>query len=154
MNEDDFKKLVRKFLLREAAGQEHKRLESILDAWAVQLGYEKRYTQLPNGQRPDVLRDFNESVFIGDAKDATNETPKTTQTLRRIDSYMQQFGYLLVRGYHGGHFAIATNDGEVAQEWVAVLNLLAIKEGLSGPDHTAPNFKVLEVNEDTWIVYW
>jgi hypothetical protein len=107
--------------LREAAGPgpEHERLKGELAAWANVRGYAKVYSEFRSGNKPDVLRGTpnDKYLFVGDAKDATNETAENTDTVARISGYFRDFAILLGDpGYRGGLLAIATNCVASARE--------------------------------------
>jgi len=147
-------------LLKEAGapGPEHERLKASLHLWAETKGYVTVYAELPNGARPDVLRTTKDEdyLFVGDAKDAANETPDNEDTLERLAIYIDEFSSLLGNpSYKGGMIAIATNDAGIAEEWIPALNTLACKAGVTGPNGVRPCFKIIKLkDENTWIIGW
>ncbi|MEK8019164.1 MAG: hypothetical protein VSS75_020020 [Candidatus Parabeggiatoa sp.] len=136
---------------------EHKRLQEDLKNWAIKRGYPSP-DELPDGSKPDVIRsDENESLFIGDAKDATNETPSNTKTVKRIKNYIQQFALLLdKKKRRAGIIAIATNNEQAAKNWVTTLNTLCIEAGITDPrTNSEPNFDITKLQKkNTWIIWW
>jgi hypothetical protein len=156
MRDNELKTLIAR-LLREsgAAGEEHERLKKELDQWAVLQGYSKAYRALPDGGEPDVLR-VNPSkvlLFLGDAKDAENETSSRRDTLLRIQGYLGEYAALL-ETFKGGVIAIATNNEDAANNWVGALNLLTKAAGIVGSDNAPPRFRVEQTGSSTWIAYW
>jgi hypothetical protein len=147
-------------MLREAGapGPEHERLKKSLHLWAKEKKYVTMYSELPNGSRPDVLRTTKdkEYLFVGDAKDAANETPDNKDTLVRLAIYIDEFSSILGNsGYKGGIIAIATNNADIAEQWIPALNTLACKASLTGPNGARPAFKTIKLkNERTWIIAW
>lgn len=156
MRNDELKTLIAR-LLREAAGPgaEHERLRRRLDAWAKERGYAKAYKALPGGGEPDVLRvdEADKLLFVGDAKDAENETSDRRDTVVRIQGYLNEYADLLST-FRGGIIAIATNEEDAAHDWASALNLLARFAGIVGPKGARPSFKVEKVDEGTWIAWW
>lgn len=156
MRNDELKTLIAR-LLREASGPrgEHERLRRRLDVWAKERGYAKVYKALPGGGEPDVLRvdEADNLLFVGDAKDAENETSDRQDTLLRIQGYLNEFADLLST-FRGGIIAIATNEEDAAQDWASTLNLSARFAGIVGPKGARPSFKVEKVDGGTWIAWW
>lgn len=144
--------------LREAAGAEHERLEADLTEWAIAQGYPAGQAGLPSGRMPDVLRYDPEMrhLFVGDAKNADNETPSNSATIQRIAGYVQEFGKLLTSpAVRGGIVAIATNVAEEAEEWVLPLNLFCVMSGIKDVDGNGADFQVIKLDgKNTWITYW
>lgn len=156
MNEQ-YKRIVKALLETYAAESDtHQRIQNELSKWAIQKGYSEKHTTLPNGQRPDVLRTDSEDnlVFIGDAKNADNETSRNSATVSRIYSYMSQFSNLVAGSYNGGTFAIATNSHEEALNWRSSLNLMAALYSLVDANGRQPDFAVEKLSEHTWVVFW
>lgn len=154
---DKIRKVLEELLNREGAKDEHERLRNRLKAWAESRGFSTELSQLPNGQKPDVLL-YNSSqkwLFIGDAKDSEHETPDRTDTICRVNGYIKEFSRLLggpeVRG---GFIAIATNDKDAADSWVLRLNWMAIMNNLTVANGDGPDFIVAEVDATTWVIYW
>lgn len=147
-------------ILREAGapGAEHERLKAELTQWAIGLGYATVYTRFESGSEPDVLRGNKEfhHLFVGDAKDASNETVDNADTLKRLHGYFVEYASLLgPEAFAGGHLAIATNDGAEASRWCPVLNTLARTANLTGASGARPDFQSVETNPGrTWIVSW
>jgi hypothetical protein len=159
MDSHDFDKLIQR-ILREARapGSEHERLKSELAQWAQSKSYTKVFSRFQNGGEPDVLRATpdNAYLFVGDAKDAKNETPDNSETLQRIWNYVQEFTRLLGNpSYKGGYIAVATNSAQAAASWVIALNALARLAGITDGQGNGPTFKPIESKPGkTWIVYW
>jgi hypothetical protein len=152
-------KIIARLLVEAGApGEEHERLKSDLAEWAESQGYSKVYSSFKSGSRPDVLRATGNDhyLFVGDAKDAENETPEVEETLQRVEAYVKEFASLLGGGgYAGGIIAIATNDEGAAEDWVDELNALARLAGITGSEGQQPSFSVLEYKPShTWIISW
>lgn len=145
-------------LLAEAAGDEHERLKAALSTWAISKGFSTEFGRLASGI-PDVLRGTNATpsyLFVGDAKDSTNETADVFATWERIRGYMRDFGTLIANGsIKGGFFAIATNTRKAAERWVPFLNAMAESEELvAAGTANSPDFRVEAVDARTFIVMW
>jgi hypothetical protein len=144
-------------LIVEADSAEGTRVKGDLEAWATTRGYKMPLKSLPNGQRPDVLcfEETKRFLFIGDAKDAANETAGRTDTCQRLVGYFGEFGKCLLAGtIDGGTIAIATNKESAANEWVLALNFIAILEGLKDGAGEGPDFKIDKPRANTWVIYW
>jgi hypothetical protein len=155
----DFKtKHIIEFLLKEAKESlDHERLKKDLAAWANSKGFVRIVPGFSDGTIPDVLRTDNaKHVFVGDAKNADNETQDNPATLQRLQNYFEQFAACLRQGYKGGFFAIATNSESEAKKWIPALNFLAKAAGLTaGTLKRPPSFRVVRlVGKKTWIIYW
>lgn len=143
--------------LTKAASDEHDRLQSDLDAWAAGRSFSNSYPALPSGKRPDVLRSDKEKkyLFIGDAKNAENETCKNAETCDRLDNYFKEFAEFISVGWQGGTLAVATNTESDANNWVQVLNTLAMKNRLVNADQSRAVFRVEKISsKKTWIIFW
>jgi hypothetical protein len=144
--------------LREAATPEHERIKAELDEWArARLGYEEVISGLPSGRRPDVLRYTRSShdLFIGDAKNAENETPSNGATIGRIAGYVIEFSRLLTGpSVHGGTIAVATNSEAEANDWVTPLTLFCCMSGIVDGDGREPDFRVQRIGDRTWVTWW
>lgn len=155
---ENFAKYVRRVLNEtNIPGDEHERLEKALDDWAKVLGFSVGYDSLPSGLRPDVLKSTwdKKHIFVGDAKDAKNETVHNQDTLSRISNYILEYAALLTPNrYAGGIFAIATNSAEAAAEWGMTLNIMTNIAKISGGQGLPPDYKVIEIDENTYIIYW
>ena len=135
---------------------EHKRLQEDLKNWAIECGYPNSRQELPDGSKPDVLRydSKNKMCFIGDAKDATNETPSNTETVKRIKNYIQQFAVLLdEQKIHDGNIAIATNDEQAAKDWVIALKYFCDQVGITDANSAQPNVAVKKTPEEEYLDY-
>ncbi|MDX9976369.1 MAG: hypothetical protein RBU21_25565 [FCB group bacterium] len=159
MERDQLRKIVAHILKEaKAPGTTHERLRSELAAWAEKQGYLRVYQHFANGAIPDVLRSTQDDshLFVGDAKDASNETPDNAETLQRIWTYVKEFAGLLGDPrYKGGTIAIATNSAQAASQWVLALNLLARMAKITGPNGSAPAFRIEEIQTGkTWVVHW
>lgn len=146
-------------ILREATpGPEHNRLQDELGEWAHRAGYVRDlHTSLPKGGRPDVFRYIEEQrfLFIGDAKDSSNETSFSYKTYMRISGYLEDFADFVAEGdIAGGRFTIATDNWEDAKAWANRLNLLAADLGLSDGAGAPPSFQVDQIGEPTWVAWW
>lgn len=150
-------------LVKSAESQEHIRLRSDLEAWVKAThGRDfalKTLNSLPNGLRPDVLLWNSRAnyLFIGDAKNASNETSSNAATRNRIRDYFFEFARLCREGKNsGGLLAIATNDAGEAAKWVPTLNEFARDAGLARAGSGEPDFKVVapEGTSKTWIICW
>jgi hypothetical protein len=158
MEKHQLARLVQEILNEARPGQEHERLKRELTTWAGARGYMKVYPQFQDGCTPDVLRTnvSRRFLFVGDAKDATNETADNANTLERISGYFKNFHDLLgPELYSGGELAIATNDAQEATRWVGALNVLARQARIVAGDDSKPNFAVEPLPEhSTWIIHW
>lgn len=147
-------------LVKSAEGAAHVRLKGELSTWvAKQFGKEFELKELAHlsGIRPDVLlwNSRDGYLFIGDAKNADNESPGKQETIQRIASYVDKFAELCrANKIKGGVIAIATNDADEAANWLSALNRLATSAGLSLSDGSPPNFQIEHLNAQTWIVWW
>ena len=146
------------YLVRQAGapGPEHQRLRNELAAWAKWKGYTYPYGRLADEVIPDVVKgnDAKTLLFVGDAKDAENETSETGETVARIEKYFKVFSNLLGQQWKGGILALATNDRNEAVSWTSVLNNAASNAGLITGTGDKPNFSVYEYSSNTWIVWW
>ncbi len=146
------------YLVRQAGapGPEHQRLRNELAAWAKKKGYTYPYGRLADEVIPDVVKgnDAKTLLFVGDAKDAENETSETGETVARIEKYFKVFANLLGRQWKGGILALATNDRNEAVSWTSVLNNAAANAGIVSGTGDKPNFSVYEYSSNTWIVWW
>ena len=159
MADERIRRLVDAILHDAVVSNEHKRLQRDLDAWASSLNYPTVYRSLPSGCEPDVLRHHSVSkmLFIGDAKNAENETASNSDTVQRIGGYIQEFANLLKGpSVRGGIIAIATNDAQAAQDWVTTLNVLCTRSGITGgAENAPPHFTVQKLQDkNTWITWW
>ncbi|MCK5346078.1 MAG: hypothetical protein KAR20_21855, partial [Candidatus Heimdallarchaeota archaeon] len=96
-------------------------------------------------------------LFVGDAKDSSNETVDNSKTITRIQSYIDEFAeyFSPTKGYTSGFFAIATNDSYEASRWITKLNKLAKNANMNDSNGNGPDFtKIKLLNKNTWIVYW
>jgi len=137
-------------------GPEHQRLRRELSTWAETRGYKRPYAKLTDEVIPDVVKgdEVNRFLFVGDAKDAANETSEKEDTVSRLEKYFREFAKLLGQNWKGGTLAVATNDKEAAVSWTRVLNDVAVAAGLSATGGARPNFTVYEYSSNTWIVWW
>lgn len=159
MAEERIRKFIEAMLRESAVSNEHDRLQADLNEWAQSRQYPTTYSSLPSGREPDVLRYHTESkmLFIGDAKNAENETPSNSETVRRISGYIQEFADLLKGpSVRGGIIAIATNDANAAQEWATTLKVLCVRACITGSTaNSPPAFTVNKIqNKNTWITWW
>lgn len=155
----DFKtKHLIESLIKEAKESlDHKRLKEDLAVWANSKGFVRVFSGFNDGTIPDVLRTDNSKqfVFVGDAKNADNETKNNPATLRRLQNYFTQFAGCLRQGYKGGFFAIATNSESEAKNWIPALNFLAKAAGITGSLNRPAIFRVVRLaGKKTWIIYW
>lgn len=138
--------------------KEHCRLKAELEDWANYHGYIWNINTLPGGKQPDVLRRalYHPSLFLGDAKDATNETPNRSDTFERVNGYVQEFGiHLRNRTYSGGQIAIATNSFPAARNWrMAMQRMTNWAYIVSLPSNGPVDFHITDVcNGQTWIIH-
>lgn len=133
-------------------GVEHKRLRSFLMYYAMVLGYEIINEPLCDGKEPDVIgiKNINgvEFVFLADAKDANNETPSNSETIKRIDGYIETFSRLNLLG----DIAIATNTYEAAKDWKIFLEKNCEKHSLNMYNGEKAKFNIKSINEKTYLV--
>lgn len=137
-------------------GPEHQRLRRELNTWAEMKGYTHPYQKLTDELVPDVVKGnkANMHLFVGDAKDAANETAETEETVARLEKYFKEFAKLLRQNWKSGTLAVATNDRDEAVSWTQVLNDVASAAGLGTSTGARPNFTVYQYSSDTWIVWW
>ena len=159
MNKDNLTKLIERLLAEGGGpGPEHDRLQSDLKSWAVDRGFTVEHSSFKSGARPDVLRSDARKAYLlcGDAKDSSNETVDTSDTLKRNRGYFDEYASLLGdNGFAGGHLAVATNSEAEAKRWMPVLNTLASSAGIIGEGGTPPDFRIVNLSgKSTWVVYW
>lgn len=159
MNADERERLIRTlrahFIKTAKPGMEHERLKADLNRWAHSQGF-VRDVSLESGLQPDVMRVTPDEtlVFIGDAKDHTNETVDNHATLERIFSYIVEFAALLRGGIEGGMIAIATNNADEAGRWSSHLRFMTGLAGIENSGGGPVEFAVRELETGrTWIVH-
>jgi hypothetical protein len=134
--------------INEKEGLEHKRLQSELEKWARNIGYNKDGPRF-KGRIPDVVltNQDGDKLFVGDAKDAKNETVNNEEAVSRIKGYMEEFLRFIKNGeYKEGIFAITTNDQDAAKKWCIFLNEISRDEGM--------NFEIEKKEHgSTWIIW-
>ena len=115
-----------------APGPVHESLRETLTQYADKMDYNLEPSfELP-GCRPDVFFESTQekSVFVGDAKDSSNETAGNDQTLERIKKYISAVKNCLKKKQcQYVQFAIATDDKESIDEWKKTLQALFKKSG-------------------------
>lgn len=101
----------------------HDTLKRDLAHYANEIGYNTE-VKLESGQRPDVLfLNDNGEMFLGDAKDAENETISNRETTKRIAGYIDSFfEYKEMNNKSLGYISIITNDLDAAYDWQDWLN--------------------------------
>lgn len=150
-------------LLKQAESDEHIRLKQALAEW-FKANFEQGNSleSIPelSGIKPDVLLWSRQGQYLllGDAKNASNETPANRETLIRIKNYMEVFAECChinnAQRLSGGILAIATNSKEAATGWIYALNQLANLAGLTDGDGGLPNFQVAQHDAKTWVTWW
>jgi hypothetical protein len=123
-------------------------LRGELENRAVNDNFTVPYKGFADGSQPDVLctsADGN-SVFIGDAKDAENETAHKSETLRRIANYFHNAVKLVTDG-KAVVFVIATNDKDAAAQWANTLYVLSVRYNVPTP------FISQKISDNPWVVH-
>ncbi len=141
-------------LLKEAESRDHARLKEVLRQAALANGYAQEI-EFGFGEPDVLLFDPNRKfLFIGDAKNAENETAFTLSTAFRINRYMRGFSALAGQAILGGCFAIATNDEKRAAEWAQTLRTMAMLNGLQTDTGDLLEFRVEQWDAQTWVAVW
>ena len=136
-----------------APGKTHEKLKTRLAIFAQKHGYDHSpIFDLP-GCTPDVFLASNQidSVFVGDAKDSSNETVGNNQTLERIKKYIAAVkDCLIAKQCKYVRFAIATNDEKAVDEWTETLEKLFEESGFMDSNSSVVSFAKKYDNE-AWI---
>jgi hypothetical protein len=153
-------------LLQTKNQSEHERLKKELESWAIWGHCNTKYSNFKDGSIPDVLRAniSQEILFVGDAKDARNETVDKKSTTERIRKYFCNTNYVLSLSplfsalqsqphFSKLFFALATNDYEAANNWIIELEKIAESCGFSNCLDGSAKFQCIQINTMTWIVY-
>lgn len=113
---------------------------------AFQLGY-KTKAKLSNKQVPDVLYlNDNGAMFLGDAKDAENETVSNKETTERIAGYIDSFfEYKEINNKTLGYISIITNDLDAAYDWKDWLNDYCLTKAMM-------SFEVRPFSRDVFVI--
>lgn len=160
MSRDDdieqLRKLVRAIIKEGGApGPEHERIRKALAGWALARGFVVELKGDLDGKHPDVFRgDQNgEFVFVGEAKDAENETADNAESLKRFLGYVFSFcDRIREESVAGGLVAMATNDSAEAELWSHVIAAAARVKQVHRADGKGPI--VTKVDDRTWIAWW
>jgi hypothetical protein len=132
---------------------EMERLRRLLHQYAERRGFAQRFDELSDNSRPDVVRVDRErrprKVFVGNAWIANVAGHATCVTTDEIRCHMRDFRKCVNWGV-GGMFAVAANNLGGALHWVAVLNTMAEREGLS--DAGVPSFRMKRISRNAWLV--
>ena|SRR5487761_216418 len=132
---------------------ETERLRGLLHQYAERRGFAERFDELSHNSRPDVVRVDRErrprKVFVGNAWIANLAGHATCVTTDEIRCHMRDFRQCVNWGV-GGLFAIATNSLGAGLDWVAVLNAMAQREGLTDAD--LPSFRIKRIGRNAWLV--
>ena len=134
-------------------GIEHKRIQNCLTKFAEENGFTEE-VNFRSGLNPDVLHLKKNgqirSLFMGDAKNAANETPGNSDTTDRFSKYISEFVWCLQNEeIDDGIIAVATNTYEAAMQWQEWLNNECAKVGLIDP-----SFEIKEIESKTYTIYW
>lgn len=156
MKDDELRKIAREIMLLVEAGApggEHVRLQKKLDEWAQGKGFDEELNAI-DGKRPDVLRRRQKAfLFVGEAKDAANETADNDDSLSRLGNYIWSFSEALKQGQiKGGVIAVATNDNAAATGWATALVIAARLAKIRRSDGQGP--RVDDLGEKTWVAWW
>lgn len=129
-------------------GDEHLRMRRILKKYAESLGYGLQYDGFPKGSFPDVLlANWNNELFMGDAKDSNNETVNKEATTDEISKYLEQYSFLMENSdIKGGAIAIITNNEFAASEWEEWLEDKCAEYDISA------SFEVIKLPNSTFII--
>lgn len=126
----------------------HKGLVQTLKNISRQYGY-YRESNFAKGMNPDVFltNDWGK-FFIGDAKNAKNESPDNKDTLQRINRYIG-IGYNRIRlaDFTGGHIGILTNKKTTAFDWKPTLENMCRRYGV-----LHPIFNVNQISPKTYLI--
>jgi hypothetical protein len=146
---------------RQNPGPEHQRLEAILrqiahDSDCIELfdfpAAVGRDLVPPPG--PEIAMRSADTVFLGDAKDAENETVHRDETRLRIFRYMRGLAEMFRSGKaRSAAFMIATNSAEAADDWTTQLTLMAAYAGLRHVEGHVKAFQVGQHDAQTWLVF-
>ncbi|HQU42737.1 MAG TPA: hypothetical protein PK867_07990 [Pirellulales bacterium] len=132
---------------------ETERLRRLLHQYAERRGFAERFDELSHHSRPDVVRVDRErrprKVFVGNAWTADLAGHAAGVTTDEIRCHMRDFRKCVSWGV-GGLFAIATNSLGAGLDWVAVLDAMAQREGLTGAD--VPSFRIKRIGRNAWLV--
>lgn len=128
---------------------EHDALHDKLYKFAATLGYPLQRVENPAPERtvkldPDVYIPHPRlpKVFVGDAKVAKNEGPRTKPSYQRICNYVATLARMVRDDdIHGGVLAIMTDSENLAEKWVEALDQMAIASGLTGQRGGRPDFR-------------
>lgn len=125
---------------------DHDSLSDILTKIANSTGHTTKH-QFPDGSIPDVLYlDGRDELFLGDAKNAENETVSNKETTERIAGYIDSFfDYREENNKHLGYISIITNDLEAAYEWKDWLNDYCFTEAMM-------SFEVVHLTQDVFVI--
>lgn len=160
MSRDDdieqLRKLVRAIIKEGGApGPEHERIRNALAEWAQARGFVVELKGDLDGKRPDVFRadQSGEFVFVGEAKDADNETSDNAESLERFLTYLFSFCDRIRSGsISGGLVAMATNDSTEVTVWSHVIAAAAHVKQIHRADGAGPT--VTKLDDRTWIAWW
>jgi hypothetical protein len=103
---------------------------------------------------PEVSLRNADAIFLGNAKDAENETGNRDETRRRVFRYLRALATLIHTGnVRGGSFMIATNSPEAADGWTTQLSLMAAFTALRHIEGRVKAFQVAQYDDRTWLVF-
>lgn len=153
-------------LEKTAITQQHTDAEAALNKWLKAKGatgdhqqtFEQVFGQPLPAQWPKepdilILDRTNKILYVGEAKNADIETDKNTKTVSRIRFYLILIQILLTRGLiDKAHFALITNQREVALSWQTTLTTIAAEVGLLSSTGGAATFQLTELPDQSfWI---
>ncbi|HPS31188.1 MAG TPA: hypothetical protein PLZ43_13100 [bacterium] len=148
-------KLTSEYLLESLnPSPEHERLRNCLVNFAIRLGCSIKCNKLSDDKFPDVLRitPNRRYLFLGDAKVSENETARREETVEKIKGYIKEFVEISSRKGIRGKIAIATDNIDAAYDWSNKLTILTTIAGLRGFFGELPEFVVLKIDNNTFIV--
>jgi hypothetical protein len=139
---------------------EHEQLRNVL--WEIILKINddescvKKYKNFSDGSIPDLLcvNLSRKILFVGDAKDATNETVHNSDTIERINKYFLNAQNCVSPSSQLSKlsFALITNNLKAANEWRTFLKKIAEHYGFCNRPDGSVEFQCIQINPKTWIV--
>jgi hypothetical protein len=140
---------------------EHERLKNVL--WKIILkinndgSFFEKDKNFSDGSIPDILCvNFSRKIlFVGDAKDAINETVGNKDTIERIYKYFRNAKKLVSPSSQCSKlsFTLITNNLKAANEWKTSLKKIAEYYGFCNRSDGSAEFQCIQINPKTWIVY-
>ena len=149
------KKSLSRIINCSAPGPIHESLKEKLRKEAANRGY----TQNPEFKLPEcipdvfmVLNQHPNCIFVGDAKDSTNETIHNQQTLERITKYIDKIDEAISAGdFDYVRFAIVTNDENAIDEWSEKLKELFEERNFIPVKKEQSSFIKQKIDNNSWM---